>query len=405
MAEVIAGQPSDVGALNLLYVCDFPPSDRAGGDILMKRLLAGHSSNRLIVLAASHLTRVACGHLNCRHIKFPRLGGTRPFRLKTTVDWLLVPVLASFAVALIIRYRVRAIITVAHGHFFIAAAMASFITRKPFVLVVHDDWVSSMKTNSRMLKHIASPIFRGVVRNAAHVYSVSPQMHRLLKTDYGIDSEIQFPATELHCEHLPEQCSAGRSGNAAIIIYSGIWSHAVEDTLGLMADIVSSGALEKHGLKNVEFHLYTNFGRRNLEWPWNHPSIRVHGWVSQADLQVILADGDILFLPFSFSEAAKFSVESGFPSKTADYLASGKPILVVGPPYSTIVRYAEQNGFAAVVNEPDPEAIAVKIKEIIASASLRECLRANSLAAFEKNHNIVRQRAAFCSTLSKISSS
>jgi glycosyltransferase involved in cell wall biosynthesis len=396
------GQPSGVGSVSLLYVCDFPPSDRAGGDILMKRLLAGYSSNRLIVLAASHLTGVF-GHLDCRHVRFPRLGGTRPFRLKTAVDWLLVPVLASLAGALIIRYRVRAIITVAHGHFFIAAAMASFIMRKPFVLVVHDDWVSSMKINSRILRHIASPIFRSVVRNAAHVYSVSPQMHRLLKTDYDIESEIQFPAAELHCEHPPEQYSAGRHGDAVIIIYSGIWSHAVEDTLGLMAGIVSSGALEEHGLKNVEFHLYTNIGQKNLEWPWNHPSIRVHDWVSQAELQVILADADILFLPFSFSGAAKFSVETGFPSKTADYLASGKPILVVGPPYATIVRYAEQNGFAAVVDEPDPEAIAAKIIEIIASASCREALRAKSLAAFEKNHNIVRQRAAFCSMLSKIS--
>ncbi len=323
-------------------------------------------------------------------------------RVKTVVDWLLVPVLASLAGALIIRHRIRAIITVAHGHFFIAAAMASFITRKPFVLVVHDDWVSSMKINSRMLRHIASPIFRTVVRNAAHVYSVSPQMHQLLKTDYDIDSEIQFPATEPHCEHLPAQYSAERHGNAAIV-YSGIWSHAVEDTLGLMADIVSSGALEKHGVKNVEFHLYTNIGQRNLEWPWNHPSIRFHDWVSQAELQVILADADILFLPFSFSESAKFSVETGFPSKTTDYLASGKPILVVGPPYSTIIRYAEQNGFAAVVDEPDREAIVVKIKEIIASASYRETLRAKSLAALEKNHNIVRQRAAFCSMLSKIS--
>ena len=47
-------------------------------------------------------------------------------------------------------------------------------------------------------------------------------------------------------------------------------------------------------------------------------------------------------------------METAFPSKIADYLAAGKPILVFGPRYSSLVRYASEQGFAEIVDEFSP---------------------------------------------------
>jgi hypothetical protein len=51
----------------------------------------------------------------------------------------------------------------------------------------------------------------------------------------------------------------------------------------------------------------------------------------QSELPRILSSADILFLPYSFSQIARKAIETAFPSKIADYLAAGRPILVFGP--------------------------------------------------------------------------
>jgi hypothetical protein len=105
-----------------------------------------------------------------------------------------------------------------------------------------------------------------------------------------------------------------------------------------------------------------------------------------------LASGDILFLPFSFLESSRHAVETAFPSKTADYVASGKPILVFGPKYSSLVRYAREVGFAEVVDEFNPAALAHGIQRIALSPAHQNNLAARSLEVFSRNHDIERQQ-------------
>jgi hypothetical protein len=107
-------------------------------------------------------------------------------------------------------------------------------------------------------------------------------------------------------------------------------------------------------------------------------------------------------LPYSFSAEAREAVETAFPSKTADYLAAGKPILVLGPAYSTLVRYASQEGFATIVDEFNEEALARSIQQIVASPAYREQLVTKALSVFSANHDIRQQRSRFYATLDTI---
>jgi glycosyltransferase involved in cell wall biosynthesis len=149
--------------------------------------------------------------------------------------------------------------------------------------------------------------------------------------------------------------------------------------------------------------LYTQLSPERIhDWGWDHHSISVHPWVSQQELQAVLRRADILFLPYSFSEASRYAVESAFPSKTADYLAAGRPILVFGPRYSSLVRYAKEQGFAEVVDNCDEDLLARGIERILSDSAYRSQLCKRSLAVFEQKHNIVRQRKEFRSLLSRI---
>src|SRR5262249_52913447 len=153
----------------------------------------------------------------------------------------------------------------------------------------------------------------------------------------------------------------------------------------------------------AELHLYTQLSPERIhDWGWDHPSISVHGWVSQRELQGVLRGADILFLPFSFSERVRYAVETGFPSKTADYLASGTPILVFGPNYSSLVAYARREGFAEMVTEADPDLLAEAIRRIALDPGHREALSSRALEVFSKYHDIGQQRADFLRVLNSI---
>jgi hypothetical protein len=95
-------------------------------------------------------------------------------------------------------------------------------------------------------------------------------------------------------------------------------------------------------------------------------------------------------------------VETAFPSKTADYLAAGKPVLVFGPKYSSLVRYASEQGFAEIVDEFSAAALARGIHKIVFSPHYGEELAARALEVFSANHDISRQQHKFYLTLERI---
>src|SRR5438552_2063334 len=165
-------------AVRLLYICDFPPSNLAGGSILMSRLLQDYPPNRVVVLTSSRYMRVSPqeGRLACDHIEFPTTKGWGRWglgRIKNAIDWLMVPVLSLFSAWVIRRRRIQLIVSVVHERFFIASAIASWLTSVPLVLAVHDDWIHTQQRRMPFLKPFFRTIFRFAMRRAAHIYSVS----------------------------------------------------------------------------------------------------------------------------------------------------------------------------------------------------------------------------------------
>jgi glycosyltransferase involved in cell wall biosynthesis len=87
---------------------------------------------------------------------------------------------------------------------------------------------------------------------------------------------------------------------------------------------------------------------------------------------------DVLVLPFGFDTPYPTIIRTSAPGKLAEYLASGRPILVIAPPDSFLVWYFERHRCGWVVAEKDPARILSVIDEIIASPDERaeRCRRA-----------------------------
>src|SRR5687768_11770515 len=61
-------------------------------------------------------------------------------------------------------------------------------------------------------------------------------------------------------------------------------------------------------------------------------------------------EADALFVPMSFDESDRANMEMAFPSKLADYTATGLPLLIYGPTYCSAVVWARENpGVAEIV--------------------------------------------------------
>lgn len=392
----------------ILFMCDFPPSNLRGGSVLISRLLEDYPRNRMVVLTGSYYEKVSPleGRLSCKQIVFPTSSETGRWglgRIKTLIDWLAIPLLALCGVWIVKNNRTKAIVTIAHGHFFVAAALISWATGVPLVLMVHDDWVSGVLRDSLVLKYFCVPLFRYVARRAAHVYAVTPYMGEMLATKYGVPSEVQMPAIETGTDTNAAAAPATRNDECLRIVYAGTLTGATDDSFNLLVELVKGDKLPSYGIKSWELLLFVMATPEQARAAgWEHERIKFQGWVSQEELKSSLTAADILFLPFSFREKERFATSQAFPSKAADYLKSGKPILIFAPPYSSLVRYAKQFGFAEIVDEPNEDKLAQSIARIWSSAAYREELAVNSRAALEANHDIRKQTAQFKTLLNHL---
>src|SRR5205823_1237952 len=197
VAEVVENQ----AAVPILFMCDFPPSNLRGGSVLISRLLESYQPDQVIVLTGSYFDSLSPheGRISCKQLIFPTSSETGRWglgRIKSFIDWLAISLLTLYGIWIVKRNRIKAMVTIAHGYFFVAVALVSWLTGVPFILMVHDDWVSATLRGSLVLKYFCVPIFRFVAQRAAHVYAVTPYMGEMLAANYGIKSEVQMPAIE-----------------------------------------------------------------------------------------------------------------------------------------------------------------------------------------------------------------
>jgi glycosyltransferase involved in cell wall biosynthesis len=405
---IVEPEQASAGALRLLYICDFPPCNCHGGAILMSRLLEGSAGEHLLVITSTPGMRLSIKGdlLDCKHIAFPVLGASRVRwfgRLKHVVNWIILAVACCTALASILWRKIDAVITVLHGRFSFAGALAAYLTRTPYVVVVHDDFISSANTLSNFSKNILRPLAKRVLHRAAHVYAVSPEMTRFLANEFGVDSELQLPATTKLLRREGSGCASVIE--APVVVFAGGVTFAVRDSLDLVAKLITGGAAAEYGMPGLKLRLFSELSvEQAKEYRWDHANIEIKGWVPQSELLDALGKADILLLPYSFSENAKHAVETAFPSKTADYLASRKPILILAPSSSTLVRYAREEGFADIVDEFSTDALARTIHQIVFSPEHRARLVDRAQQLFCRNHDIANQRSKFFATLWQLAS-
>jgi len=304
------------------------------------------------------------------------------------LDRALLP-LHALAVALRIkRWNVQVVVTVAHGYLFLAAVLSCLLTQCPLIVIVHDDWIA-MDRHIHIFKYFLRPLFRWTLHRATSVLSVSDAMAEYLWRSFAVQSAVQWPATDNQVVSAMRR--GGLDGYPLRIAFAGMIYGTVHQSLDYLVRYMQ--CTEENSL---ELHLYSNYGPEQcVAHGWDNPAVHPHEWVRQEHLQATLQQFDIVFLPVSFEPQARYYAQTSFPSKLADYLTVGRPILLLAPEDAAITRYARLHGFAEIVTELSPIHLAQAVERLRAGGDYVKAVVAAGLRVFHLNHDMQKQRTEF----------
>ena len=207
----------------------------------------------------------------------------------------------------------------------------------PHVIHVGDDGLDSQIATAKL------------VHAAVDHFAISEPMANEYRSRYGLEfSVFHNGASPDYFQETMERCAPSSS---RVIRYLGrlhSWLHF--DSLKLLREAVENLA-QKGDSWNVE--LYGSADLVDLDKSGVlGGSISYHGQVSRTEGIKLLNSSDLLILPLSYDLDLLTSYRYSFPTKLAEYLATGVPILVLSDPRAASAVYCQANSVAHLIDKP-----------------------------------------------------
>ena len=328
----------------IVYVGDVPVEASYHGSALLHRLLSDYPSDRLTIIETAIESQPQRRLPNINYISH-RIANQR------WLDTRFHPYVAAW-----FTYRAQkmslngfeceGVLTVAHGFGWLAAAEIARKRKAPLHLIIHDDWPRVAAVPPR-LRNWLDDRFANVYRQAQSRLCVSPAMSRFYEERYGAPASVIYPSRAADCADFTEcPTRLANRDKQFTVVFAG--------TINSRGYVQALRALQK-ALEPVNGRLLI-FGPLTGDAGLSHRNTQICGLLSSTELLMRLREeADALFVPMSFDANDRANMEMAFPSKLADYTATGVPLLIYGPSYCSAVAWAHENpGVAEVVeNEPD----------------------------------------------------
>lgn len=256
----------------------------------------------------------------------------------------------------------------------------------PLVLHFMDDWPENLYRQSfisRLVRKSYLKEFSKLVQSADVAIAISKEMADEYEKRYKRQVlTLPMPADlDVYKAVARSQWLEGRPFR---LRYGGRVGWAIQESLSDIARAVHS--LRKMGA-DVTFDLAT-FQKDQVPSVCNALSgvnIQIPGPL--ADLPYLQTESDVLVICYDFDARSFSQARYSMPSKLADCMASGTPILVYGPPGLPVVEYARREGWGMVVDSRDIDVLRLAISELMASSDLREKFGKKSKKCAAKMHD------------------
>lgn len=329
----------------LLYVSDVPVEASYHGSALLHRLLSDYPHDRLTVIETATESDPNRRLPSVNYISHP-IGKARWLNTRFhpyVVAWF---TQAGERQAPKILQSVNgagfeSVLTVAHGFGWLAAANIASKRKVPLHLIIHDDW-PRVADVAPQFRQWLDDRFAHVYRQAHSRLCVSPSMSRFYEERYGEPAQVIYPSRAADCPDFDAPpAHLAHNDKPFTIAFAG--------TINSNGYIEALTALQ-NALKPVGGRLLI-FGPN--QFGLDDPNTENCGLVSSSQLLTRLREeAHALFAPMSFDESDRSNMQMAFPSKLADYAATGLPLLIYGPEYCSAVVWARDNqGVAEIVED------------------------------------------------------
>lgn len=385
-----------------------PPASN-GQAVILGRLLRGIPSTdyRLIVTeppfgkaTAPPLDAVSFSIAVPPRSRHTRLPGLR--LLATMVDYVRALISRVNGIARITREQQCAKVIACTGHIFdpFAAFLASRRTKTPLIVYAFDYYAYQFDAVEGVLGlviRICARLFERIVIPRAALVIVP---NEFMRDEYARRYGCQLAIVHNPLDSEPTEPSASPwptvSGTIRLMYTGSVYTPHIQALQTVLK------ALDQDGAEHIHLSLHTpqsaeELARLNLSGRFDQP-----GCLDQAGIRAAQAKADILLLPFGFRTPYPAIIKTSAPGKLAEYLASGRPILVHAPADTFLAWYFRQNDCGWVVDQDDPQRLLSAIEEIATNPELRQARCARAWACAVRDFSPENGRQAFLDAISQV---
>jgi len=355
VGAALRGRPSlETGSSQQLfprmaYVGDVPVEASYHGSALLHRLLSGYPPDRLTIIETATESQPKRRLPNINYI-------SRPIGKQQWLNTRFHPYAVAWFTHAAQRmspqisrslngFECEGVLTVAHGFGWLAAAEIARKRKAPLHLIVHDDW-PRVADVAPQFRNWLDERFASVYRQAQSRLCVSPAMSRFYEQRYGAAAAVIYPSRAGDCPDYTEPPVQLASNDKPFTI---AFAGTINSNGYIQALIALQKALKTVGGRLLIFGPLTPDVAEQVGL--TDPGTEISGLLDTTDLLKRLREqASALFVPMSFADSDRTNMEMAFPSKLADYTATGVPLLIYGPHYCSAVAWARENpGVAEVV--------------------------------------------------------
>ncbi|MDT8390973.1 MAG: glycosyltransferase [Lentisphaeria bacterium] len=353
----------------LFFSQRFPPSV-GGTPTVLKNLVSQLSTDQAAVVSMEEPD-----HRGTWRPEMPQARLKRPNKIIRKVDKRFFSLIPRFAFAgsrLVPRGDTKAVIGVfPYPAFALAAWFLARWRRAPFCLYMMDMWEDNAPAKG-LERWFAKRYEPRIFATAHRIFCISESLSGHLRRKYPAQAGkiITLPhPMGLETDCLPEKKTSGRWKRPGefLIVYTG-------QVYGCTADPIQTlvKGLDALADLNPRLIISTPDSEEALHrfGLLPHPRVSRVFLDSQDDVFDLQCEADLLFNPVSFTYPGRLQVETIFPTKTFEYLKTGKPMLVCGPEHAGFVQFARKKGIGTVLSSDDPEQLLHTIRRIAAGMDM-----------------------------------